>query len=166
MYFKKLPDHIKEAIVKLTNDKEFQNRFATDKRLDEIDEMKENLPDEYKSILSVLECETFVEGKTVKHITPAMWALLWIAKSPFVFTEADTNFTVNDIDFFLYLLHEGIDNGNIADLFTKSIGYSSNVLNIEITEALTIVIESIKHAFRPLKLFPSVSTGRIFKALL
>lgn len=166
MYFKKLPDHIKEAITKLTCDDEFQHRFATDKRLDEIDEMKENLPDEYKSILSVLECETFVEGKVVKHITPAMWAILWIAQSPFALAEADANFTINDIDFFLYLLYEGIGDGNIAELFTKSIGYSSTVLKIEIEEALTIVINSIKHAFRPLKLFPSVSAGRIFKTLL
>jgi hypothetical protein len=40
MYFSKLPENIKDAIVKLTTDDVFQERFGTDAILDEIDSMK------------------------------------------------------------------------------------------------------------------------------
>ena len=42
MYFSKLPENIKAAIVKLTTDDEFQHRFGTDKILDEIEGFKIN----------------------------------------------------------------------------------------------------------------------------
>ena len=54
MYFKTLPKDIQTAIMNLTKDEEFQRRFRTDKILDEIDEMKENLDDEYQSFLALM----------------------------------------------------------------------------------------------------------------
>jgi hypothetical protein len=155
MYFKELPQHIKDAIVKLTTDDVFQHRFGTDSVLNSIDEMKENLPEEYKSILAVLELNSFIEGKAAPSITPGMWALLWIAQSPFVINEKYADCKDTDIDFFLYLLYEGIGTGNLSELFAKSINYSKEVLKITLEEAVNIILKSIKYAFRPLKLFPS-----------
>lgn len=54
MNFRNLPHHIQEGIKALTIDEEFQHRFATDKILDEIDEMKTNMADEYQSLKMVL----------------------------------------------------------------------------------------------------------------
>jgi hypothetical protein len=42
MYFSELPEHIKNAIIQLTTDDEFQHRFGTDKVLDEIEGLKVN----------------------------------------------------------------------------------------------------------------------------
>jgi hypothetical protein len=164
MFFKKLPQNIKDAIQDLTQDEIFQHRFGTDKILNQIDEMKENLPEEYKSILAILELNNFVEGKEVPNITPGMWALLWVAQSPFVIAEENADCGEADIDFFLYLLYEGIGTGNLSELFARSLNYSTEVLKIAPTEAISIIVSSIKHAFRPLKLFPQRKTHRDYQS--
>lgn len=54
MYFSKLPKEIQQAIFNLTTDKEFQHRFATDKELDELDNLKNNPAEEFKALQAVL----------------------------------------------------------------------------------------------------------------
>jgi aspartyl-tRNA synthetase len=104
MNFRNLPKHIQEGIKLLPTDDEFQHRFATDKVLDEIDAMKTNMADEYKSLQLVLGNNLKIGDRTFHPITPAMWSFLWVIDSPFV----NYDKTVNDvdIDLFLYLLEK------------------------------------------------------------
>ena len=53
MFFSKLPKEIQGAIFQLTKDK-FQHRFATDKELDELDNLKNNPAEELKALQAVL----------------------------------------------------------------------------------------------------------------
>lgn len=101
MYFKLLPEHIKEAIVKLTKDEEFQHRFATDEILDKIDDMKINHAEEYQLLLSIFGKKHVIENIELPFITPGIWSFLWSIKSPIVFAEEITNI---DVDIFMYVL--------------------------------------------------------------
>ena len=151
MYFSKLPKNVQEAIFNLTKDKEFQHRFATDKELDELDSLKNNPAEELKALQSVLGLDlTFTDRKT-KVLTPAKWAYLWILNSPFVTSEKPP--TEIDIDLFLYILEKGVENGDVVESFNKSIGYTKTI-NIDYEEALKVIINAIRIAFRPLHLFP------------
>jgi len=60
MYFSKLPKTIQHAILQLTKDKIFQHRFATDKELDELDNLKNNPAEEFKAIQAVLRCAVVI----------------------------------------------------------------------------------------------------------
>lgn len=54
MYFSNLPKNVQNAVFQMTKDKEFQHRFATDKELDELDNLKNNPAEEFKALQAVL----------------------------------------------------------------------------------------------------------------
>ena len=151
MFFSKLPKEIQGAIFQLTKDKEFQHRFATDKELDELDNLKNNPAEELKALQAVLGLDLSFTGQKTKLLTPAKWAYLWAVNSPFVTSEKSP--TEIDIDFFLYILDNGVEDGDIVSSFNKSIGYVKQA-NLTYEEGLNLVINSIRVAFRPLNLFP------------
>lgn len=151
MYFSKLPKDIQQAIFKLTKDKEFQHRFATDKELDELDSLKNNPAEELKALQAVLGLDLSFTDRKTKVLTPAKWAYLWILNSPFVTSEKPP--TEIDIDLFLYILEKGVENGDIVESFNKSIRYTKTI-DIDYEEALKVIINAIRIAFRPLNLFP------------
>lgn len=157
MYFKLLPENIKAAIQKLTVDEVFQERFGTDKRLDEIDDMKENKAEEYKALLSVYGKKLIIDNHIIPNLTPAMWSFLWATGSPFVSSHREP--TENDVDYFMYILYNGITSENAATVFTESLNFCEEKLNMKYSEALLIIINVIKYAFRPLKLFPATGGG-------
>lgn len=102
MYFSKLPKDVQLAIFNLTTDKEFQHRFATDKVLDELDDLKNNPAEELKALQAVLGLDVSFSGYTAKLLTPAKWAYLWATGSPFIVNEKEP--TLLDVDYFLYVL--------------------------------------------------------------
>lgn len=159
MYFKLLPDHIKEAIQNLTVDETFQKRFANDKRLDEIDELKENKGEEYKALLSVYGQHLVINSFEIPNITPAIWSYLWVCDSPFISSMKKPKEI--DIDFFMYVLYNGVKMSP-SEVFSNSIKFCENKLKISYVEALSYIITIIKYAFRPLKLFPA-SGGMVKK---
>ena len=104
MNFRNLPKHIQEGIRELTTDEDFQNRFATDKVLDEIDAMKTNAADEYKCLQLVIGNRIKVNEKLFSALTPSMWSFLWVIDSPFVNYEKDVKEV--DVDLFFYILEK------------------------------------------------------------
>jgi hypothetical protein len=156
MYFHALPKNIQTAIIGLTTDDVFQNRFATDPILDSIEGLKENLPDEYKGLLSVLNHRLRLNNKDLPCITPAVWSFLWVSESPFI-TGARIPEEI-DIDYFLYILYHGVGDGDTINLLRNSVKFTQDVLKWDLKEAIGLIRASILYAFRPLKLFPQ-STG-------
>lgn len=151
MYFKTLPKDIQTAIMKLTKDEEFQRRFRTDKILDDIDEMKENLDEEYQSFLALMNKKIKLKDREVFLLTPAMWTFLYICQSPF--TDSSKIPSTSDVDIFMYILDNGLEEMDTVELFMKSIDYCKRS-EIDLNTAVDIILLSIKIAFRPLKLFP------------
>lgn len=155
MYFSNLPKNVQNAVFQLTKDKEFQHRFATDKELDELDNLKNNPAEELKSLQAVLGLELAFDGRKTKPLTPAKWAYLWATSSPFAVNEKEP--TLLDVDYFLYILDHGIEDGDVVSSFNKSLSYTKK-LNISYEEGINIIINSIRVAFRPLNLFPKRQT--------
>ena len=91
------------------------------------------------------------DGYKTKCITPAKWAYLWATSSPFIVNEKEP--TLLDVDYFLYVLDNGIEEGDVVLSFNRSLGYTKK-LNISYEEGIKIIINSIRVAFRPLNLFP------------
>lgn len=152
MYFHALDKRIQDAIINLTKDDVFQERFGTDPILDSIENLKENLADEYKGIMAVIRNSIILNGKEIKCITPAVWSFLWVTESPFITGDREPNDW--DVNFLLYLLFNGIENGDTIALLNKSQNYYKDVLNWTFEEALTLIKASILYSFKPLQLFP------------
>ena len=153
MYFKTLSKEIKDAILKLTSDKEFQDRFANDKKLDEIDELKINKGEELKFIQLLLTNKIEIQNHIFKAMTPAIWSFLWIIDSPFVCF--DKNITQSDVDIFFYLLENGVGDCDPVRIVTESLQFTSRCIQITFDEAFGIITEIIKLSFKPLNLFPN-----------
>lgn len=157
MNFRNFPKHIQDEIRLLTTDEEFQHRFATDKVLDEIDAMKTNMADEYKSLQLVLGNNIKINETVFKPITPAVWCFLWVIDSPFVnYTKKINNL---DVDIFFYILEYGIGDGDTVRIVSEAMGFTSNVLQITYPEGLGIITSLIRISFRPLNLFPKMNTN-------
>lgn len=67
------------------------------------------------------------DGYKTKCITPAKWAYLWATSSPFIVNEKEP--TLLDVDYFLYVLDNGIEEGDVVLSFNRSLGYTKK-LNI------------------------------------
>lgn len=154
MNFKHLPNDVKQAIKALTTDQEFQDRFAKDKILDQLEAEKYNSRDEYLALLTVLNKKIVFNNLELKTITPAIWSFLYISKSPFVSNKG--NITTSDVDFVLYILANGLNNvgSSSQQIYMNSIGFCQEH-NINVLEAAEVIIEIIKISFRPLKMFPT-----------
>lgn len=127
MFFSKLSNPIQKAIFNLTKDKEFQHRFATDKELDELDRLKNDSAEEFKSLQAVLGFEVSISNHKSKLLTPAKWAFLWATSSPFATVGKEPKPV--DIDYFLYILDNGIEDGDPVSLLNKSLNYVSRLRN-------------------------------------
>lgn len=77
MFFSELPKNIQTAIFKLTTDDEFQHRFATDKTLDEIDELKYNKAGSFREGLQVLFKADTYKDIQLSPLTLGKISLLW-----------------------------------------------------------------------------------------
>lgn len=152
MNFTHLPEDVKQAVINLTKDKEFQKRFAEDKILDSLEQEKYNPTDQYFALLNVLNGK-FVIGKyEINSITPAVWSFLYITKSPFVVkTKSVSEF---DVDYVLYILTKGLqDAGSDPEqIYMNSIGFCKKN-GIDVEDAIKTIFDLIKISFRPLKMF-------------
>lgn len=157
MNFRNLPPNVQDGIRALTTDEEFQYRFGHDKILDEIDEMKTNMKDEYISIQLLLTNKLKIDDKFYKPLTIGIWSFLWVIDSPFVNYEKEIE--ENDVDVFLYLLDNGMNDADNVNIITEAMGYTPNKLKIDYTEALTLINSIIKISFKPLNLFPSTKSS-------
>lgn len=154
MNFTHLPENVKQAVINLTKDKEFQKRFAEDSVLDELEKEKYNPQDQYYALLTVLNGKFVIGQYEVNAITPAIWSFLYITQSPFV-TGDITKISSSDVDYILYILSKGLDEaGSSPDqILNNSIGFCQ-INGINIVEAAKTIFDLIKMSFRPLKMFP------------
>lgn len=152
MYFKNLPDNIKEAITKLVSDDVFQQRFGTDKILDDIEQMKIDKQEQLQMFLAVTTGEIIFNGKHYPMLTPAEWSFLWIINSPIVTNIQKT--TKLDIDFFLYVIFNGVGDGDIKRIQEECLGYCEKIFEFDYDTASKFIIQMLRLSFRPLKLFP------------
>lgn len=155
MYFKLLPEHIKEAIVKLTKDDVFQQRFATDEELDKIEAMKINYQEEALMIEAILNNSIVINNIEIPLLTPAKWAYLWTLRSPIVYENEKISYL--DIDIFTYILFKGTSHRK-TDLITNAAGFCQSI-NLDYETAIAIIKKIIQISFRPLNLFPEIGDG-------
>lgn len=107
MYFKTLPEHVKQGIIKINRDEVFRERFRHDPVLDELDEEDLSL-DECKSHLEqVFSGYITVNGRKYRPMTLAAWSWLWCTNSPFIRYEKST--TLDDIDKFFFYTQNGVE---------------------------------------------------------
>lgn len=156
MNFRNLPKNIQDGVRELTKDEEFQYRFGHDKILDELDEMETNKNEEYTSLMLLLKNEIVIEDKIYHPLTIAIWGFLYVIDSPFINSEKEV--TELDIDIFFYLLDNGVAHININDTIINAAGYSKK-LNLDINNALDVILKIIKISFQPLNLFPKKNSN-------
>lgn len=153
MYFRDLPNHIKDAISKLPKDHDFQDRFGHDPVLDELDAERFNAAESVRDILATLNFKYALNGRKYNNITPIMWCYLWCIESPIV-KESTKEATTADLDLFFYVLENGVKDIGVIDTATKSFGWCEQN-GIKAEEAVVVINRLVASAFAPLKMFPS-----------
>lgn len=117
MYFKTLPEHVKQGIIKINRDEVFRERFRHDPVLDELDEEDLSL-DECKSHLEqVFSGYITVNGRKYKPMTLAAWSLLWANNSPFVRNSKAV--AIEDLDKFFFYTQERHERRKSERLFPQ-----------------------------------------------
>lgn len=155
MYFSKLPENIKAAIVDLTNDEVFQERFGKDKILDEIDSLKVDKTEQFQMLLQMFGQDLVINGLPYPPMTLAVWSFLWVSESPVL---KNTQISNLDLDMAFYLLYSGVENFDVKEVIQKSHNFCKEILNLQTQEAMSILSKIVEIAFKPLKLFPQTGT--------
>lgn len=153
MIFTKVPKQIQVQIQKLTVDEQFQRRFAEDKILDQLDELKFDPFLQYNQLQLILHNNYKQYGIGFKPITLALWGFLYIIKSPIIFNKkAITNI---DIDVFFYLLQTKDFNSSLQTILKNSSNYCKVALELTDEQIIQVFERIIKINFRVLNMFPS-----------
>lgn len=159
MFFSKLPKNVQEAIRGLTVDKVFQDRFAKDPVLDELDEEKFDPKQSYQEFNALINNTLKIEEKEFKQLTPAVWTYLWCTENPIV-KKMSKAVTQADIDMFFYVLDNGVDNDPLVKIATNSFEYCKKN-DIDEKIQIGVINTLIDIAFSPLRMFPSTRTNII-----
>ena len=152
MNLNKLPQNIQYAIVQLTEDQQFQKRFAEDEQLDYLDSLKHDKQVEFFELQLVLKKKLVIYGIEFNPLTVALYSYLYSIKSPIVFDLEKT--TMIDIDIFFYLLQTKDYDVDIKKIITNSINYSRDELHLKPQDAVKVFEKLYKIEFRCLNLFP------------
>ena len=152
MYFKTLPEHVKQGIIYLNSEELFRERFRHDSVLDELDEEKLDLDVCNSHLRQIFKGEYEADGVKLKPMTLAVWSWLWTTSSPFV--RLSDSVTIDDIDYFFYLLEHGVQEDIDVDYegYCLKHGWTPE-------QACEMVATIVKDAFYPLKMLPG--TGKV-----
>ena len=153
MFFQKLPSNVQEAIKNLTVDNVFQERFGKDPILDALDDEKNNISNAFKELISTFNFKLRYKDKKYNNLTPAIWCYLWCIESPFV-KSSKKEPTQADLDFFFYVLENGVDDISVVEVAAKSLNFCQNN-GIDQDEAVEVIHILSSNAFSPLKMFPN-----------
>lgn len=151
MNFKNLNKDVKQGIKALTIDAEFQNRFATDKILDELDAQKFNRAQELRLLTLLFQQKITLCDVEVNAITPKIWSFIWILDTGF--TNAKKEISQIDIDMIMYVLQNPIESFDLTKILSFSVGYCKKN-QIYYDTAINIIAQSIRLSFKPLNMFP------------
>ena len=185
MRFSEVPIELQVHIEQLTRDKVFQQRFATDEVLDQLDALKYDPFIEYWEMQLLLhnkfrirQIQQVKKGffnkikKTLYNLlgkkdspyiqfepmTLGLWSYLYTIKSPFVLDEE--KYTTIDLDIFFYLLQTKNFSLELKDLIVKSMNYSSQVLKLTQQQAVEAIDKIFKISLRVLNMFPRLQAQK------
>ena len=151
MYFKALPEKVKDGIIFLNQDAIFRQRFREDAVLDELDEEELDLDLCNAHLRQVFRGEYEVEGVKVKPMTLAVWSWLWTISSPFI-RQSAAAVKVEDIDRFFYYLDKGVR----SDGDSRGYCLKKGLTPASVMKAVSSII---KDAFSPMNLLPRHRQG-------
>ena len=184
MNFRQLPIELQYEIAKLPADEQFQQRFGTDEKLLQLEQLKYDPVIEYNQVQLAFHNKirirreqyfqpedsnkTFIQKVIAffhkkeklseyvyfEPITLGLWSFLYTLKSPIVFN--NEQLTSVDVDLFYYLLQEKDFDSPPEQLFLKSLNYCGRVLHISQKQAIDIIQKLIKVSFRVLNMFPRI----------
>ena len=153
MFFQNLSKEKQQAIKDLCKDKEFQKRFAEDQVLDDLDTQKYDYSQAKSELLATIGNTFQVDGIKFKHLTPTVWAVLWMTKNPFV-KMGDNELKAKDLDEFIFFLNNGISSDPIAEQLKQADGFLQRN-EISFDTAAKVIHKVIRDAFSPLSMFPA-----------
>lgn len=156
MKFDKLPQEVKNGIMKVAKDcDEFNKILSEDKILDELDEQKIDLDFE-RECFDAFIGKSYVHGNHFfKHISLKSWSTLWHLNSPIVNGSLE-KIGLADIDTFFYVINE--DDIELDAVEENSKNYSLMKYSDILDELPEIVFKLVKIAFFPLTFFPSANS--------
>ena len=141
-------DQMTEIFACMADDK-FKEIMQNDEVLNELEAQKNNKVDQYFELSCILFKRFKIAGITCIPITPIIWCFLYCIKNKIV---CGGEVNKDDVDQFLYLLHNGIEVLD-EDFLKKAHGFCVEN-DIDYQYALTEIIDMIKLTFRPLEMFP------------
>lgn len=147
-----LPQHVQKAIVDLTEDQQFQKRFADDEQLDYLQSLKHDKQIERYEFHLVVDKKVRMFGIDLNPITLALYSFLYSIKSNIIF-DMDKITTV-DLDLFFYLLQTKNFSCDLQQILLKSIGYCQKELKLSLQQTIDLFQKIYKTEFRCLNLFP------------
>lgn len=136
-------------LFKVMQDDEFQKILQQDEELNQLEAEKNDTQSEYFELCCILFKRFKIAGLSCIPITPAIWSLLYCLGNKIV---VGGKIEKEDIDVFLYVLHNGIEVVdenlfNNAELFCDK-------NEIDYQYALLEILDMIKLTFRPMEMFP------------
>lgn len=158
MRFSEVPFEVQVHIEQLCRDKVFQQRFATDEVLDQLDQLKYDPFIQYNQIQLLLHNKLKFYGIQFEPLTLGLWSYLYTIKSPLVFE--DKKITTLDADVFLYLLDTKDFSLSLEELIAKSLNYSSSVLKLTKEQTQDVIQKLFKITFRVLNMFPRLQAQK------
>ena len=183
MRFSEVPIELQVHIEQLVRDKVFQERFATDEVLNQLDQLKYDPYIEYNQIQFLLHNKFRVrrnQQKTkvnwfkklfsklfskpispyiqLEPMTLGLWAYLYTIKSPLVFEQQSA--TMMDADIFFYLLETKNYSLSIDELIKVSMNYSKDVLGLTKEQTEDVIQKLFKISFRVLNMFPRLQMDK------
>lgn len=158
MRFSEVPIEIQVHIEQLCRDKVFQQRFASDEVLDQLDALKYDPFIQFYQIQLLLHNKIKFYDVIFEPITLGLWSYLYTIKSPFVLNQE--KYTTIDLDIFLYLLQTKDFSLELKDLIVKSMNYSTNVLKLTQQQAVDAIQKLFKISLRVLNMFPRLQVEK------
>ena len=130
MRFSEVPIELQVHIEELVRDKQFQQRFATDDVLNQLDQLKFDPFVQYNQVQLALHNKLKFYDVQFQPMTIGLWAYLYTIKSPLVVKQKKV--TNIDADLFFYLLQTKDFGNPLQILLMKSLNYSSEVLKLKV----------------------------------
>lgn len=158
MKLSNLPQDIQYQIYLLTKDDQFQKRFGEDEKLDQLEQLKYDPFIQYCQLQLLLHKKLKMNEVQLEPLTLAMWAYLYILKSPIV--AQGENITMLDINMFFYLLQTKNFDETLNELLINSNNYCVEKMGVSEIEAVDMFRKLMKVNFRVLNMFPKIKAEK------
>lgn len=140
-----------EELLYLTQSDEFQQIFASDPELDQLEAQRYDEKLEFHLTMEALG-QVFCAGtQPIRSITPAIWSLLWTLGNRYTRDEKPTE---TDADLFLWVLSQTpLKSFQLSELPGEASGFFKKA-GLSFQDADLVIREMIDAAFAPLSLLP------------